>query len=83
MYPAVPGCRFSGMSTFDERLRTVVALGVGSSHFSTDRRKTFFHSSSYTANPIACAAAVANLDIWRDKPVLERRPAQPRSKPPP
>jgi len=32
----------------------------------------FFHSSSYTANPIACAAANANLAIWRDEPVLER-----------
>ena len=31
----------------------------------TDRRQTFFHSSSYTANPIACAAALANLEIWR------------------
>ncbi|MDO9415070.1 adenosylmethionine--8-amino-7-oxononanoate transaminase [Pararhizobium sp.] len=41
-------------------------------HRSLDRRKTFFHSSSYTANPLACAAAVANLDIWRQEPVLER-----------
>ena len=32
----------------------------------------FFHSSSYTANPIACAAAGANLEIWRSEPVLER-----------
>jgi adenosylmethionine---8-amino-7-oxononanoate aminotransferase len=32
----------------------------------------FFHSSSYTANPIACAAAAANIAIWRDEPVLER-----------
>jgi adenosylmethionine-8-amino-7-oxononanoate aminotransferase len=32
----------------------------------------FFHSSSYTANPIACAAANANLAIWRDEPVLDR-----------
>jgi adenosylmethionine-8-amino-7-oxononanoate aminotransferase len=32
----------------------------------------FFHSSSYTANPIACAAANANLKIWRDEPVRER-----------
>jgi adenosylmethionine-8-amino-7-oxononanoate aminotransferase len=32
----------------------------------------FFHSSSYTANPIACAAAVANLAVWRDEPVRER-----------
>ncbi|MDF8194590.1 aminotransferase class III-fold pyridoxal phosphate-dependent enzyme, partial [Listeria monocytogenes] len=32
----------------------------------------FFHSSSYTANPIACAAALANVAIWRDEPVVER-----------
>ena len=41
-------------------------------HYSTDRRKTFFHSSSYTANPIACAAAVANLEVWEKEPVLDR-----------
>ena len=32
----------------------------------------FYHSSSYTANPIACASANANLAVWRDEPVLER-----------
>lgn len=32
----------------------------------------FFHSSSYTANPIACAAANANLAIWREEPMRER-----------
>jgi adenosylmethionine-8-amino-7-oxononanoate aminotransferase len=26
-------------------------------HYATDRRRTFFHSSSFTANPIACAGA--------------------------
>ena len=41
-------------------------------HYSTDRSRTFFHSSSFTANPIACAAARANLAVWRDEPVLER-----------
>ncbi|MBW8708651.1 MAG: adenosylmethionine--8-amino-7-oxononanoate transaminase, partial [Alphaproteobacteria bacterium] len=41
-------------------------------HYSQDRSRTFFHSSSFTANPIACAAARANLEIWRDEPVLER-----------
>ena len=41
-------------------------------HWSTDRAKMFFHSSSYTANPIACAAAAANIAIWQDEPVLER-----------
>jgi len=41
-------------------------------HFSRDRAHMFFHSSSFTANPIACAAANANLAIWRDEPVQER-----------
>jgi adenosylmethionine-8-amino-7-oxononanoate aminotransferase len=40
---------------------------IFAAHFSADRAKTFYHSSSYTANPIACAAANANLEIWRDE----------------
>ncbi|MGY3584799.1 adenosylmethionine-8-amino-7-oxononanoate aminotransferase [Bradyrhizobium sp. USDA 4341] len=34
-------------------------------HYSSDRSRTFFHSSSYTANPVACAAARANLELWQ------------------
>jgi adenosylmethionine-8-amino-7-oxononanoate aminotransferase len=45
---------------------------IFAAHVSTDRAKTFYHSSSYTANPIACAAANANLAIWRDEPVQQR-----------
>jgi adenosylmethionine---8-amino-7-oxononanoate aminotransferase len=45
---------------------------VFAAHYSADRSKTFYHSSSYTANPIACAAANANLAIWRDEPVQQR-----------
>ncbi len=41
-------------------------------HYSTDRSRQFFHSSSYTANPIACAAALGNLSVWRNEPVRER-----------
>ncbi|MCB9652836.1 MAG: adenosylmethionine--8-amino-7-oxononanoate transaminase [Deltaproteobacteria bacterium] len=41
-------------------------------HYSPDRSRAFFHSSSYTANPIACAAAVANLEVWSSEPVHER-----------
>ena len=40
--------------------------------YASDRRKTFFHSSSYTANPLACAAALANLQIWQNEPVMGR-----------
>lgn len=51
---------------------TLATAPIFDAHFSTDRARMFFHSSSYTANPIACAAAVANLAIWREEPVLER-----------
>ena len=51
---------------------TLCTSEIFEAHRSTDRTKTFFHSSSYTANPIACAAAVANLEIWRTEPVAER-----------
>ncbi|MDB5596467.1 MAG: aminotransferase [Hyphomicrobiales bacterium] len=51
---------------------TLCSAEIFDAHYSTDRSKTFFHSSSYTANPIACAAAVANLDIWDEEPVAAR-----------
>ncbi len=41
-------------------------------HWSSDRTKMFFHSSSYTANPIACAAAAANIAIWQSEPIMDR-----------
>jgi adenosylmethionine-8-amino-7-oxononanoate aminotransferase len=31
--------------------------------YSDDRQKTFFHGHSYTANPLACTAALASLDL--------------------
>jgi adenosylmethionine-8-amino-7-oxononanoate aminotransferase len=51
---------------------TMASSAIYDAHYSTDRAKTFYHSSSYTANAIACAAACANLAIWREEPVLER-----------
>lgn len=51
---------------------TLATDAIFQAHHSVDRTKTFFHSSSYTANPIACAAALANVEIWRDEPVSER-----------
>jgi len=43
---------------------TLATPAIFDAHYSTDRARQFFHSSSYTANPIACAAALANLDVW-------------------
>lgn len=51
---------------------TLCTPEIFDAHLSDDRRRMFFHSSSYTANPVACAAAVANLQVWRDEPVAAR-----------
>jgi adenosylmethionine---8-amino-7-oxononanoate aminotransferase len=51
---------------------TLCRTDVFDAHYSTDRSRTFFHSSSYTANPIACAAACANLEVWEREPVFDR-----------
>lgn len=49
---------------------TVCTKEIYNAYLSKDKAKMFFHSSSYTANPIACAAACANLEIWQEKDVL-------------
>lgn len=51
---------------------TMCRAEIFDAHYSADRRRTFFHSSSFTANPIACAAALANVAIWETEPVRER-----------
>ncbi|MBA3970607.1 MAG: adenosylmethionine--8-amino-7-oxononanoate transaminase [Bacteroidetes bacterium] len=52
----------------------VMALGVTScaqfiydAYISDDKMKTFFHGHSYTANPTACSAALASMDLF-DQP---------------
>lgn len=49
---------------------TVSTKEIYDAFYSDDKAKMFFHSSSYTANPIACAAANANLEIWKKQDVL-------------
>ncbi|ALR19353.1 MULTISPECIES: adenosylmethionine--8-amino-7-oxononanoate transaminase [Sphingobium] len=51
---------------------TLATPRIFDAHKSKDRARLFYHSSSYTANAIACAAAVANLAIWREEDVLGR-----------
>jgi adenosylmethionine-8-amino-7-oxononanoate aminotransferase len=51
---------------------TLATPAIFAAHYSADRARTFFHSSSFTANPVACAAARANLRIWADEPVRQR-----------
>lgn len=42
---------------------TACTLRIFEAFFSTDKNKTFFHGHSYTANPLACTAAVVSMDI--------------------
>ncbi|WOH75509.1 adenosylmethionine--8-amino-7-oxononanoate transaminase [Bradyrhizobium sp. NDS-1] len=51
---------------------TLCRADIFDAHYSKDRTRTFFHSSSYTANPVACAAAKANLDLWQDPESRQR-----------
>jgi adenosylmethionine-8-amino-7-oxononanoate aminotransferase len=55
-----------------------MALGITScsqkiydAFLSEDKMKTFLHGHSFTANPIACTAALASLDLFTDPSCLE------------
>ena len=51
---------------------TVARNEVYEAFLSEDRGKTFFHGHSYTANPLACAVALASLDLFREEATLSR-----------
>ncbi len=43
-----------------------------------DEFKTFFHGHTYTANPLACAVALASLDLYQKKGLLQNVRARAR-----
>jgi adenosylmethionine-8-amino-7-oxononanoate aminotransferase len=51
---------------------TLTSDRIYDAFLSEDPKKMFFHGHSFTANPIACAAAAANLKLLSDKSVLSR-----------
>ena len=51
---------------------TLASQDVYDAFLSENRSKTFFHGHSFTANPLACAVALASLDLFRNGEVLAR-----------
>jgi adenosylmethionine-8-amino-7-oxononanoate aminotransferase len=37
-----------------------------------DEFKTFFHGHTYTGNPLACAVAIENIELFKKENILER-----------
>jgi adenosylmethionine-8-amino-7-oxononanoate aminotransferase len=51
---------------------TAATDAIYEAFLSDDRRKTFFHGHSFTANPLACAVALASLDLIKEEGTLDR-----------
>ena len=51
---------------------TLATDAIYDAFLDNDVRRAFLHGHSFTANPIACAAALASLQIFEDEPVFER-----------
>lgn len=51
---------------------TAATQRIYDAFLSEDRSRTFFHGHSFTANPLACAVALASLDLFAETDVMGR-----------
>ena len=51
---------------------TVFTKEIHDNFFGEDISKTFLHGHSYTANPVACASALASLDLFKKENTLKK-----------
>ena len=49
---------------------TLTQRDIYKAFYHDDKAKQFFHSTSFTGNPMACAAALASLQIWEEEDVF-------------
>src|SRR5262249_2714029 len=51
---------------------TATTENIFSAFLSMDKSKTFFHGHSFTANPLACTAALASLDLLEKPACIQK-----------
>jgi adenosylmethionine-8-amino-7-oxononanoate aminotransferase len=51
---------------------TLASEAIYEAFLSEDRTRTFFHGHSFTANPLACAVAIASLDLFHESGALAK-----------
>jgi len=51
---------------------TAVTEAVYDAFLGDDHTRTFFHGHSFTANPLACAVAIASFDLFQESSVIAR-----------
>ena len=49
---------------------TLATRDIYKAFYHDEKSKQFFHSTSFTANPLACAAALASLELWEEEHTL-------------
>ncbi|MFK7839532.1 MAG: adenosylmethionine--8-amino-7-oxononanoate transaminase [Bdellovibrionales bacterium] len=49
---------------------TLTHRDIYKAFYQDEKAKQFFHSTSFSGNPMACAAALASLEIWEEEDVL-------------
>jgi len=50
---------------------TIASESIYDAFNQVGKHATFFHGHSYTGNPLACAAAIASMRIFKEEPVID------------